>query len=300
MLLISGALFAGFGLGLLASGSALLTGFNLGKIILPYDNEPLPPATIPTLTRRSTVSDHRMAAPGQIENKVPVQAATLRGPPAKIAGDAAVAAEVGDNDRRSASAPRFASATKRRTENAPVAAPARETSELADTGAAEPGSVTRSWETLYARGHRAQSAGDLPAATRWYQQAARLNPNHPAIRYDLGYVLQLSGKSADAIDQYRMVIRLNANHAHAHYNLGYLLQQRGDDDQAEKVYEKAAALDPDNAYIYHNWAVIRESRGDLAGAKELYRKAVALDPRGRPGSDAWRRLAALNAGRRVE
>jgi tetratricopeptide (TPR) repeat protein len=151
------------------------------------------------------------------------------------------------------------------------------------------------WEVAYARGHQAQVEGDLVGASQWYRQAASLNPEHPAILYDLGYMLQIQGDADPAIELYSKVIEFNPEHPHAYYNLGFLLQKRGDEQSAAANYEKAASITPDNPYIHYNLALIREHRNDLAGAQALYEKVVALVPDRRPGIDAQRRLATLRA-----
>ena len=159
-----------------------------------------------------------------------------------------------------------------------------------------PAAVVRavaSWDIAYARGHQAQLEGDVAAATQRYRQAAKLNPEHPAIHYDLGYVLQIQGDTDAAMEEYQKAIELNPDHPHAYYNLGFLLQKKGDEQSAVANYEKAASINPDNPYIHYNLGLIQEHRKDLASAEALYRKVIALAGDRRPGIDAQIRLAAL-------
>ena len=159
-----------------------------------------------------------------------------------------------------------------------------------------PAAVVRpvaSWDIAYARGHQAQLEGDVAAATQRYRQAAKLNPEHPAIHYDLGYVLQIQGDAEAAMEEYQKAIELNPDHPHAYYNLGFLLQKKGDEQSAVANYEKAASINPDNPYIHYNLGLIQEHRKDLASAEALYRKVIALAGDRRPGIDAQIRLAAL-------
>ncbi len=257
--LISCGVFAGFALGIVASGGAPVKGLDFGQIasrldaLLPRSTTAPAPARTPddAGTARPAVDPER---PGQDDRADGSQGAH----PAPLASGSSAAA-----DRRPA-----------------AAAPAAD----------EP-----SWAAFYGRGHRAQSEGDLVAATHWYREAARLNPHHPAILYDLGYVLQIQGDIDAAIAQYRKVLTLNPNHAYAQYDLGFLLQKKGDKEGAMIQYKKAAKLNPDNPYIYFDWARILESNNDLAGARARYEKAAELAPQQRPGTDARRRLAALNA-----
>ena len=159
-----------------------------------------------------------------------------------------------------------------------------------------PAAVVRpvaSWDIAYARGHQAQLEGDVAAATQWYRQAAKLNPEHPAIHYDLGYVLQIQGDADAAMEEYQKAIELNPDHPHAYYNLGFLLQKKGDEQSAVANYEKAASINPDNPYIHYNLGLIQEHRKHLASAEALYRKVIALAGDRRPGIDAQNRLAAI-------
>jgi predicted TPR repeat methyltransferase len=159
-----------------------------------------------------------------------------------------------------------------------------------------PAAVVRpvaSWDIAYAQGHQAQLEGDLAAATERYRQAAKLNPEHPAIHYDLGYVLQIQGDADAAMEEYQKAIELNPDHPHAYYNLGFLLQKEGDEQSAVANYEKAASINPDNPYIHYNLGLIQEHRKDLASAETLYRKVIALAGDRRPGIDAQSRLAAF-------
>jgi Flp pilus assembly protein TadD len=258
-LLVSVAIFAGLTLGMVTSGSAVLTGFSLSQtvvelheLLLRSINE-----TTPSHTSHDTQIARRLAN-----------------------------ADTGAQDDNAAVVDGSKDASQAQSASGSATSTKPETAEPAS----EP-----SWAALYARGHRAQSEGDLVAATHWYQQAAALNPDHPAILYDLGYMLQVQGDIDGAIDKYRKVIELDPNHAYAQYDLGFLLQKKGNKKDAVTQYRKAAKLNPENPYIYFDWARILESDNDLAGAKALYEKAVELAPQRRPGTDARRRLAALNA-----
>ncbi len=303
LLLISCGIFAGFALGIAASGSALLTGFNLGQIIVQLD-ELVPPrsATAPAASRsaadtkiaRRSVSrdtgDSSSPTPG--EGQLAVALAVTRSSP-----DNGAAGADGSKDASQAQSASDSASSANPEPAEPATGPADDRESTASGSAQATGLPPGgpSWAALYARGHRAQSEGDLVAATHWYQEAARLNPDHPAILYDLGYMLQVQGDIDGAIDKYRKVIKLDPNHAYAQYDLGFLLQKKGEKESAVDQYRKAAKLNPQNPYIYFDWARILEGDDDLAGARALYERAAKLAPQGRPGTDARRRLAALNA-----
>ena len=265
LLLISCGILGGFALGIAAGGGALLTGFNLGQFVVQLEELPRS-ADAPAASRNS--DDVRMSGRSVYSNTgVSASSAPGEGAAAVTVTSSSLNGNAGLDESRDASPAQSASGSAGFVEPEP-AEPAT------DPAGEEEGSVPASasgtggprselsWAALYARGHRAQLKGDLVAAIRWYQEAARLNPEHPAILYDLGFLLQKQGDVKDAVIQ----------------------------------YEKAAKLNPKNPYIYFDWARILESNNDLAGAKALYEKTATLAPQQRPGTDARRRLAAINAG----
>ncbi len=305
LLLISCGIFGGLALGIAASGSALLTGFNLGQIVVQLE-EPRPPrsASAPAASR---TPDAAQVAPQSVRPDTGVSSSSAPGE-GQVAmalavtrfsqDDGAAVADGSEDASQAHSASGSASSAKPEpAEPATGLAGDREGSASASAKALGLPPSEPSWAALYARGHRAQSEGDLVAATHWYQEAARLNPDHPAILYDLGYMLQVQGDIDGAIATYRKVIGLDPNHAYAQYDLGFLLQKKGNKNEAVAQYRKAMKLNPENPYIYFDWGRILESDNDLAGARALYEKAAELAPQRRPGTDARRRLAALNAGK---
>jgi tetratricopeptide (TPR) repeat protein len=293
LLMIGIAVLSGLTLCVLANGGVLFSGFNLGRVIAQFDQLLLPTAAdAPSASRTSADAE---TAPRSVSSDTGVASRSARGE----GRFAALAATTPASDDRAAGVHRSRDASQSDGGSAASAVwetgGDRENSAAAGAKAAGAPPSAPSWATLYARGHQAQSEGDFVAATNWYRQAASLNPDHPAILYDLGYVLQVRGDINGAIDKYRRVIKLDPNHAYAQYDLGFLLQKKGANKEAMAQYEKAARLNPENPYVYFDWARILESENDLARAKTLYKKAAELSPRRRPGTDARRRLAALNA-----
>ena len=204
LLLISCGIFGGFALGIAAGGGALLTGFNLGQFLVQLEVLPRS-ADAPAASRnsddgripgRSVYSDTGVAAssaPGEGEG-----AAGLTFPSSGLDGTAGLDGSRDASPAQSAS--RSAGFVKPEPAE-PATDPAGEEEgsvPASASGTGQPRSEL-SWAALYARGHRAQLKGDLVTAIRWYQEAARLNPEHPAILYDLGFLLQTQGDVKDAV-----------------------------------------------------------------------------------------------------
>jgi Flp pilus assembly protein TadD len=295
LLVIGIAVLSGLTLCVLANDGALFSGFNLGRLTAQLDQLRLPTAAdAPSASRTSADAE---TAPRSVSTDTGVASRSARDE-GRIA---ALAATTSASDDRVAGVDRSKDASQSVGGSAASTdwetGLTRDREDSASTGARTAGGPPSalSWAALYARGHQAQSEGDFVAAINWYRQAASLNPDHPAILYDLGYMLQVRGDIDGAIDKYRRVIKLDPNHAYAQYDLGFLLQKKGNNKEAMAQYEKAARLSPANPYVYFDWARILESENDLARAKTLYQKAAELSPRRRPGTDARRRLAALNA-----
>ena len=262
LLLISCGIFGGFALGIAAGGGVLLTGFNLGQFAVQLEELPRS-VDEPAASRNS--DDARI--PGRsvyLDTGVSASSAPSEGEgtAALIVTSSSLDGTAGLDKLSAASPAQSASDSAEPAEPATDPAGEEEGSVPANASGTGGPRSELSWAALYARGHRAQLKGDLVAAIRWYQEAARLNPEHPAILYDLGFLLQKQGDVKDAVIQ----------------------------------YEKAAKLNPKNPYIYFDWARILESNNDLVGAKALYEKTATLAPQQRPGTDARRRLAAINAG----
>jgi hypothetical protein len=194
------ALVGGFGLGIVANGGVLLTGSKLGEAMLALAHLFDRPAEAPAARgdpQPATPPPRAAAVDGvRPANPVPVRAASggsIAGP--SESRKTAAAASTGQSPPRAAAALPPAGANgvggspreRGRSERTMAAAPAG------------PPAAASDWEALYAQGHRFQLRGNLMAAADAYRRAIRLNPHHPAMLYDLGYVLQMQGQSDAAM-----------------------------------------------------------------------------------------------------
>ena len=303
-LLLTGSVAAGFALGIVAYGSSPLSGTGWGQAMLAlnagwFERTRSDGAAPAALGAPSAIAEPPAAAPARPAAGGRVDlSAERRGATSSMDGAALTPAALPETRTAGAASAGFdPEAGGYAIARGPVDF---DLSSRATAAPAAPQAAAAEWQSLYAEGHRFQLSGNLVAAADAYRRALRLNPEHPAIYYDLGYVLQMQGRAGAAIDHYRRAIALQPDHGYAHYNLGYLLQSLGEGAAALEHYGIAAARLPDNAFVYYDWAWSLELSGDPAGAAELYRKAIALDPEDRPGIDARRRLAALGRSARLE
>src|SRR5206468_3791170 len=83
-----------------------------------------------------------------------------------------------------------------------------------------------------------------PEAVAAYREAARLRPDDPAIRLNLGAALRRSGDLEGAVTELREATRLSPKNAVAWSNLGLLLSDKKAYDDSRTALQKAVALDP--------------------------------------------------------
>jgi Flp pilus assembly protein TadD len=166
-------------------------------------------------------------------------------------------------------------------------------------------------DTAYYLGLACVKKGDLPAAEKWLQAAAGLNPQDFHIRERLAALYQQEGKSAQAkeaaaqsealrnrdaeVSQKRIACAqaLQSSSADAHavceqlYDpndedrltmLGTLYGQHGDYESALKPLRRAAELDPNSPQTHYNLALDCFRLGRYAEARDALAKVVKLWP----------------------
>lgn len=175
-----------------------------------------------------------------------------------------------------------------------------------------------------------RNKADWPAAEAAYRQAIDLNPNHAALRDELGSVLFNLGRYDDGETVIRSAIALDPDAAHPYTNLGRLLLRKPDGaadalrhhdvsiskqpnlagahcnrsaalyaldriDEAVAAALTALSLNPHLAEARSNLGNALYRRGDIAAAIEQYSEALRLNPT--LPEPAWNRgLARLTLG----
>ena len=84
--------------------------------------------------------------------------------------------------------------------------------------------------------------GSYDRARVEFQFAARLKPESPEIRYNLGKVFSAQDNFPEARAAFGEAIRLNPDYMEAHNALGFALESMGEDPEALEHYHKAIAL----------------------------------------------------------
>ena len=120
--------------------------------------------------------------------------------------------------------------------------------------------------------------GNIPEATKCYQQLISQGCNDHGVFSNYGAILQGLGKIKEAEISYRKAIELNPNFANAHSNLGNILRDLGNLQDAELSTRKAIEIDPNFANAHSNLGNILRDLGNLQDAELSTRKAIEIDP----------------------
>jgi VWFA-related protein len=115
-------------------------------------------------------------------------------------------------------------------------------------------------------------------AVRVLQQALRLDPELPTLRYRLGLAFHAIGDEADAEAQLRLAVGRAPDSAEGHNYLGIVLFQLGDAKSAAEEFRASARLAPQDPNVHFNLGEALARSGDSHGAVEELRVAVGLSP----------------------
>jgi VWFA-related protein len=130
---------------------------------------------------------------------------------------------------------------------------------------------------LLARG--AQLIPSKPAeALKVLQQALRLDPELPGLRYQLGVAFHAIGDEADAEAELREAVSRTPDSAAAHNYLGIVRFQTGDAKAALEEFRVAARLAPQDPNAHFNLGEALARTGDSHSAVEELRLAAGLAP----------------------
>ena len=127
-------------------------------------------------------------------------------------------------------------------------------------------------------GFQAQQQGDIAGAETAYQQALRLQPEHPAALQLLGGLARRRGDDASAEALLRRSLAADARQPHVWNNLGNLLLASARAEEALSHYERALQLQPPYADAHYNRARALQQLARLPEAAASLNQALALSP----------------------
>jgi predicted CXXCH cytochrome family protein len=121
-------------------------------------------------------------------------------------------------------------------------------------------------------------AAAITRGTEEYEQAQRVNRDHPSAWVNLGDLDAMRGRAAEAEAAFRTALAIDSTDLVAHLNLADLQRAIGRDDLTEEMLFGALAVDPGTPEILHAIGLLRVRQGDLAGALDWLERAAAGRP----------------------
>jgi tetratricopeptide (TPR) repeat protein len=121
-------------------------------------------------------------------------------------------------------------------------------------------------------------SGAVDKAIARFQEALKLEPDHPLVHNKLGDALVRKGEVDQAIAQYQAALRVFPGFTNACSGLGYALLESGQVDAAIVQLEKALALRPNEAKDHNNLGNALLQKGRLREAIAHFEKAIELQP----------------------
>lgn len=138
-------------------------------------------------------------------------------------------------------------------------------------------------DLLYLNGVVERAAGDFANARRHLEEAAALDPNRYATRFNLGCTLEQLHDDAGAKAQLEKAIELDPTAPESRFELAKVLRKLGEADEAQRqlaLYQKQLKEQSDRGVAAQKSTQAAEAlrAGDRQKAASLYREAIAALP----------------------
>lgn len=125
------------------------------------------------------------------------------------------------------------------------------------------------------------------------ERLAQIEPENPAIFYNLGVVYTFLKQEDDALVQFSRTVELDPRVVEAWYNMGQIcLIKKRDFSRALSCFDRALAMRADYVGAHHQRGVAYELLGDPEKAVECWKRTLELDPGNKQAQDNLRRLQA--------
>ncbi|MBF2006933.1 MAG: tetratricopeptide repeat protein [Chlorogloeopsis fritschii C42_A2020_084] len=140
------------------------------------------------------------------------------------------------------------------------------------------GKQQRSAESLISSGGAKAQKRDYQGAIAAYEQALRMNPNHPDAYFQRAVAYYDLKNYQAAYEDLNQVVRLTPNSPIAYMNRGLTQDLLQRNQEALKDYSKAISLNPDYAAAYLNRGALKNELQDYQGGISDLNKAINLKP----------------------
>jgi tetratricopeptide (TPR) repeat protein len=135
------------------------------------------------------------------------------------------------------------------------------------------------------------------AAASRLERLIQLDPENPAIFYNLAVVYTFMNREDEAMAAYEKTVDLNPDYVQAWYNLGQLCMiKKKDFSHALHCFDRALAIRPDYVSAHHQRGMAWELLGDRHKALECWRKTLELDPKNRLAMENIERVGSSVSG----
>ena len=114
----------------------------------------------------------------------------------------------------------------------------------------------------FQRGLQLYRQGNIKEAVEAFQECARIQPEFPNVRYNLGVALGDIEQFEPAVVELQAVIKAEPERAEAYNSLGYLHSRQRLPEQAIQHYEQAIDIQPDYAQAHFNLGMTLLQTGD--------------------------------------
>jgi len=117
------------------------------------------------------------------------------------------------------------------------------------------------------------------AAAARLEKLSEVDPENPAIFYNLGVVYNLLKREDEALEQFRKSVEMEPGYFQAWYNMGQIhLTNKKDLSLALNCFDRAIMIKPDYVSAHHQRGVVYERLGDLVEAVECWERTLDIDP----------------------
>ena len=124
-----------------------------------------------------------------------------------------------------------------------------------------------------------KSQGRTGEALSHVEEAIRLHPGHPQLRYNRANILLELDRIEEAIEEYSRTLAIDPDHPKANNNLAIAYQRLGDYAAAERHYRRQLTVTPMDARAHANLGTALFDERRLGAADEAFARALELDPR---------------------
>jgi len=123
------------------------------------------------------------------------------------------------------------------------------------------------------------------------ERVAPIDPQNPAIFYNLGVAYLFLKREGEALAEFEKCVQLRADYVEAWYNMGQICMiKQKDFSRALHCFETAATIRPDYIGAHHQRGVAYDLLGDPQRALECWERTLELDPENKQARENIQRL----------